>query len=356
MMNGKGNAMKGERTKAPAERLRDAGGISPQVVRVTDLRWPTHHVYFTQRSFTPDDKSLIVLCKKGEGFDLHRIDLESQEMVRLTEGRSFDYFPFPSWDGKSVIFGNGPSLWRVGLADQDEEELVNVSRLTGQTVTKVGGAYQSYDGARVVCFYEAKPDFGLVVYEMATRTARVIIHGGQPLRHCQFCPLDPHLLVYAHEGSWDTICDRMWLIKADGSENRKVRETPAGERVGHEFWANGSRTVYFTVYRGEASEIRVKNLDTGVESLVVALDNCHAAIHPRDKYLVADNNRGKADDMFLIDVATKKIEVLCYPRFSWKESRFHPHPTFSTKGDRVVFTSDVEGAAAVYVASLPEGR
>lgn len=348
--------MKGEITKVKFERVRDAGGISPEVLRVSDLRWPTHHVYFTQRSFTPDDKSLILLSQRGPGFDLHKLDLASGEMVRLTEGRSLDYFPFPSWDGKSVLFGNNESLWRVGIADQREEELVNVKNLTGQNVTKVGGAYQSYDGARVVCFYEAKPEYGLVVYEMATRKAAVIIKGSQPLRHCQFCPLDPRLLVYAHEGKWETIQDRMWLIRSDGSENRKVRETPKGERVGHEFWANKSRTVYFTVYRGEASEIRVKNLDTGVESLLVALDNCHSAIHPADRWLVADNNRGKADDMFLIDLKTRKVETLCYPRFSWKESRFHPHPTFSTKGDRVVYTSDFEGTAAVYVARLPEGR
>ena len=348
--------MKGESTKAPFAPIRDAGGISPEVVRVSDLRWPTHHVYFTQRSFTPDDRTLIVLAKKGEGFDLHKVDIASREMVRLTEGRSLDYFPFPAWDGKSVIFGNGPSLWRVALADMQEEELVNVSDLAGRTVTKVGGAYQSCDGARIVCFYEAKPEFGLVVYEAATRKARVIIKGSQPLRHCQFSPLDPRLLVYAHEGKWETIPDRMWLIRADGSDNRKVRETPKGERVGHEFWANRSRTVYFTVYRGEESEIRLKNLDSGVESLLVTLDNCHSAIHPQDRYLVADNNRGKADDLNLIDLATRKVETLCYPRFSWKESRFHPHATFSTRGDRVVFTSDFEGTAAVYIARLPEGR
>jgi len=338
------------------ERIRDAGGISPEVVRVTDLRWPAHHVYFTQRSFTPDDKSLIVLARKGDGFDLHRIDLDNGEMIRLTEGRSLDYFPFPAWDGESVVFGHGSSLWRVGLRDQREQELANVSDLVERAVTKVGGAYQSYDGARIVCFYEAKPEFGLVVYEAATAKARAILKGSQPVRHCQFCPLDPHLLVYAHEGNWETIPDRMWLIRSDGSDNRKVRDTPKGERVGHEFWANKSRTVYFTVYRGEASEIRVKNLDTGVESLVVALDNCHAAIDPTDRYLVADNNRGKADEMFLVELATRKVEILCYPRFSWKESRFHPHPTFSSRGDRVVFTSDVEGNAAVYLARLPAGR
>lgn len=344
--------MKGESVAVRFQKIADAG-VSPEVVRVSDLRWPTHHVYFTQRSFAPDGRSLVVLAKRDAGFDLHCIDLEAQRMVRLTEGRTLDYFPFVAWDGRSVLFGQGASLWQVGLADQKERELLDVAKLTGRPVTRVGGAYQSCDGARVVCFYEAKPEFGLVVLDMASGSARVIVKGAQPVRHCQFCPLDPGLILYAHEGAWETISDRMWLIQADGTANRKVRVTPEGERVGHEFWANRSRTVYFTVYRGEESEIRRKSLDSGEESLVIALDNCHAAIDPNDRWLVADNNRGRAEEMFLVSLATLESRVLCYPKFSWKESRFHPHPTFSPQGDRVVYTSDRDGTAAVYIARVP---
>jgi len=343
-------------------------GSAKRVTRVTDLAAPSNHLYFTQRSFTPDGKKIIFLSERDGGFNLFSLDIETGSVLQITEGRNLGYFPFISWDGGRIIFGEGPNLWMVDLQSLEETKLLDVGEMIGRTVTKVAGTYQSHDGSRVVCFYESpgaaapgggpsgavgqKSSYGLVVYEMDNGESRVIVEGEQPVRHCQMCPLDSGLVLYAHEGNWETIQTRMWLVRTDGSDNHPVRKQVAGERVGHEFWANTSKTVYFTIYRGEDSEIRTIDLETQKEELVIAIDNCHAAIDPADRFLIADNNRGSADELFLIDLATKQTQVLCYPRMSWKTGRFHPHPTFSPKSDRVIFTSDFEGTAAVYVAEL----
>ncbi len=333
-------------------------GSARRVTRVTELTAPSNHLYFTQRSFTPDGKKVIFLSERNGGFNLFSLDIETGSALQITERRNLGYFPFIGWDGRRIIFGEGSNLWMTDMQSLEETKLLDVGEMIGRAVTRVGGTYQSYDGSRVVCFYESpgaggqKSSYGLVIYELDNGKSRVVVEGEQPVRHCQFCPLDSSLVLYAHEGKWETIQTRMWLVRTDGSDNHPVRKQIEGERVGHEFWANTSKTVYFTIYRGEESEIRTINLETQQEELVIAIDNCHVSIDPADRFIVADNNRGNADELFLIDLATKETRLLCYPRMSWKNGRFHPHPTFSPNSDRVIFTSDFEGTPAVYVAEL----
>jgi hypothetical protein len=35
-------------------------------------------------------------------------------------------------------------------------------------------------------------------------------------------------------------------------------------------------------------------------------------------------------------------------------SRFHPHPTFNNKGDKVIYSTDGFGYAGVFVAEVPK--
>jgi hypothetical protein len=71
----------GDSYKVSFEPLEHAGGISPEVLRVSDLRAPTHHVYFTQRSFTPDDRSRVVLSRRDERAVSIRIRLSRQAEI-----------------------------------------------------------------------------------------------------------------------------------------------------------------------------------------------------------------------------------------------------------------------------------
>jgi oligogalacturonide lyase len=349
--------MKGDTFAIQFQEIEDKG-TAKKVTRITDLAAPSNHLYFTQRSFTPDGKTVVFLSEREGGFNLYGLDMASGKAVQITEGRNLGYFPFVGWGGNQVFFGDGSNLWLVDLKTLDEKKLLDVGEMIGRKVTRVGGTYQSYDGSRVVCFYEspgadgARSSYGLVIHELDNGESRVIVEGEQPVRHCQFCPQDSRQVLYAHEGKWETIQTRMWLVRTDGSDNHPVRKQVEGEQVGHEFWANKSKIIYFTIYRGETSEIRKMDLGTQKEELVLAIDNCHAAIDPSDRYIIADNNRGNANELFLIDLTTRQSRILCYPRMSWKSGRFHPHPTFSPSSDRVIYTSDFEGTPAVYIAEL----
>ena len=134
----------------------------------------------------------------------------------------------------------------------------------------------------------------------------------------------------------------------------QITKTTKGEQVGHEFWSNTRKTVYFTIYKENKSEIRKINIDSGEENVIKQIYNCHSSIDPKDRFIIADNDHGNADELFLIDLISRDSYVLCKPKMSWTEPKFHPHPTFSPDSKKVIYTSDFEGKAAVYLATLPE--
>ena len=335
----------------------DQGGQSPCVTRLTPDGEVCNHLYFTNRSYTSDDRKIIYQSERDGGNALFCIDLDKNTVTQLTEGKNLDYFPHPSRDNKLVFYGDGACIRAVNIETLEETTLLDAGELTGLPVKKCSGTFPSWDGKKLVCFYEAPdvPEYGLIVINLEDGSAKVILRGTQHVRHCQFCPQDYDLIVYAHEGNWATIDARMWLIRADGSENRRVRDHDDGEeQVGHEFWANTKRIIYFTVRREGKVYFSQYDVDAGRESTLFELDNEHCSISPADDVVIADNKYG--DCAMLLATLDGKTVPLCYPEMSWKRemSRFHPHPTFNYAGDKVIYTTDAFGTPGVFTAEIPK--
>lgn len=61
-------------------------------------------------------------------------------------------------------------------------------------------------------------------------------------------PGDPDTILFCHEGPYDMIDARLWLIQSDGSRYRCARPQPKDVIITHEFWMpTGDRLAY--VYR-----------------------------------------------------------------------------------------------------------
>jgi len=85
------------------------------------------------------------------------------------------------------------------------------------------------------------------------------------LNHLQFNPVDPHLLLYCHEGTWHEL-DRTWTIRTDGSDMRLIhKRTMDMEINGHEWWSWDGKTVWFDLQtpRSQVFWIAGVNLGTG---------------------------------------------------------------------------------------------
>ena len=85
------------------------------------------------------------------------------------------------------------------------------------------------------------------------------------LNHMQFNPVDPHLLLYCHEGTWHEL-DRTWTIRADGTEMRLIHKRAMDMEInGHEWWSWDGKTVWFDLQtpRSEVFWIAGVNANTG---------------------------------------------------------------------------------------------
>jgi oligogalacturonide lyase len=85
------------------------------------------------------------------------------------------------------------------------------------------------------------------LYTLDLRTGRTagILRGTDWMNHLQFSPVDPTLLLYAHEGPWQLV-DRIWTIRADGTQNALVhRRTMEMEQDGHEWWGQDGRNIWY---------------------------------------------------------------------------------------------------------------
>lgn len=349
--------MKGDTFRFIPVEVENKGGISQRVMRMTEAEFDANHCYFHNRSFTPDDKMMIFESTRDGGKNLFAMDLETNVVTQLTENRDLDYFAYPSRDGKRVFFGADGCIRAVDLDTLEEEVIIDAQKLVSEKVTKCSGAFPSWDGKKIVCFYEANPDFGLIVKNFETSEEEIIVHGVQPVRHCQFCPNDHDLILYAHEGDWNKIRARMWFIQSDGSNNRRVRDHDDGdyEQAGHEFWGNTKRRAYFTVRREGRVFFSYFDVDENRETTMFELDNEHGTITMDDRYIICDSKRGDGE-MYMVKIATNEVRVLCYHRMSWKPDRFmyHPHVTVSYKTNKAIFTSDTTGVGCVYIADIPE--
>lgn len=196
--------------------------------------------------------------------------------------------------------------------------------------------------------------------------------------HVQFSPADPRLILYNHEWpQFDCGIRRMWLW--DGSRHLQLRQ-PGGPESGpqrsrhdwtcHEMWErDGSAVIYHGSYfrdtpgRGGRAYIGRLTLD-GSEPREIALpaewtQYGHFTVGQPGQ-LVSDGyyRTGEEDDswggrwlaLLNVDWPRGRIEWRPLERHgsSWTSQDAHPHPIIDEGCRSVYFTSDRDGARAVY--------
>jgi len=101
--------------------------------------------------------------------------------------------------------------------------------------------------------WAARLPMAIFTLSIAGGETRVIHRGRDWFNHLLFSPADPGLLMFCHEGPWHKV-DRIWTIRADGSQLRKIHtRTMAMEIFGHEFWSADGGTIWYDLQtpRGE---------------------------------------------------------------------------------------------------------
>jgi len=195
--------------------------------------------------------------------------------------------------------------------------------------------------------------------------------------HFQFCPDDSTLGMFCHEGPWNLVTQRIWLLDFVSHEARPCFRQQEQDSVGHEFWTQDGYiffdnrgpghdgTITSDRTQAVASEVAVK-AQTGFVPFVGLADRrgnlvskvdmpyyCnHYHANPDNTLLVGDD----VDDLVLIDISGQQaqLEVLCRHHTSWHTSVSHCHPTWSWDGKHILYASDQGDKVNLYLLDMED--
>jgi len=335
------------------------------------------HLYFTADGWFDGGEKLLLRCVRNGRANLFACDLETGELVQLTDLPGGVGRPTRVADGET-FFGYSADPERY---DSDAIVALDVETLELRTVVEKPAGYEDYgfgvddvladDEGLLVSLGERTDAEG----HEATRASyphcavfTVPTDGGDPtlvheeehwISHVNASPTDPTLFTYCHEGPWDNVDNRIHVCDLGTDERYRLRETGADEAVGHEFWLADGETVGYHGWRGSREDpesffgtVRYDDTDRRETPIPVRATHCHA--QERDRF-VCDGDTS-LPHLLLFDVdeegGTAGPRVLA--THAWDADSPHPHARMSPDGETVAFDADPTGDADVFLAEVPE--
>ena len=341
----------GEWITAPVQRLHDKhSGVAFDVL--TGGVGNNRHIYFNRANFTHDGKFIIFLSDRTGSWQVYAYDIARQRLRRLTEATLDPGRPSIDPCRPLLYYTQGDAVHRLHLKTLEEAVVY-------RHATPPGGAFLLMDisgdgqylGFMEIGPYERAPDETadfvrrfearpLSSFWIATADGANVWKVHEEERHLQhllFNPTDPATLMYCHEGPWDRVEQRLWLMHWDGSHIRPLRyqETP-DLAIGHEYWvADGRHVDYVRHCKGRPTAIcRIDTL-SGIETVLTHHPYSHFISDQTGNRIVGDD----AENVTLLDVPSGRITPLVrhHQALTIANTLFHPHPAFSPDGSRIVF-------------------
>ncbi len=363
------------------------------------------HLYFTENSFDAVKNEIIFLSDRASGedkapsehphYNLFRMNLDSGEITQITDepadttGGETHAGPVQSVtktrDSEIIVYKTGDKIRKLDTR-------------TGETLTLFEGTGYNLGAPSIACnrqyaafcrnedvqvldgpnytgfkerFYRVKDGRITLAYLDGSGWFDIFKDTHQ-VGHFQFCPDDSTLGSFCHEGPWNLVTQRMWLLNFISREARPCFRQAEIDSVGHEFWTRNG-CIFFDNrgpgHDGTITSDRTQAVatDTAVKEqhdftpfvgladkngeMVKRIDmpfycnHYHANLD--NSLLVGDD----VDDLVLIDISGEKatLEVLCNHKTSWYTQSAHCHPTWSWDSRRILYASDYGGKVNLYL-------
>jgi oligogalacturonide lyase len=353
------------------------------------------HLYFTENSFDAHRNEIIFRSDRAAGedraphdyplYNLFRLDLGTGEIVQLTDEMTPVGSVTKTPDSALVVYTAGNEIRKL---EPGSGEISTLYEETGHF--RLGGPSISAN-RRYIAFcrnegvdvprgpnYTGFKDHYYLVKD--GRITLVYLDGSGSfdvfkdthwLSHFQFCPVDPTLATFCHEGPWHLVTQRIWLLDFVSHEAWPCFRQGEQDSIGHEFWtqdgyiffddrgpghdgtitSDRTQAVAIDVAVKESTMIPFVGLADRRGNLVRRIDMPYYCNHyhanPDNTILVGDD----VDDLVLIDISGDEatIEVLCNHKTSWHTQTSHCHPTWSWDGSRILYASDHGGRVNLYL-------
>ena len=354
--------------------------VSGATIRqLTDYRAHSNHAYFTYSAWYDGGRKLVILSDRGNRTNLYGVDLETGEMVQLTD-----------WDPEKVCesrhsFVTNPVRDEVIYDYDDAIQALDLETLSVRVIMPTPQGFNASmphvtaDGKYVIAgFNEDLSDrirldlgngyVGLDEYWAAKPRStvwRIPLAGGEPelfyeeklwLTHFNASPKLAHLMTFCHEGWWHKVDHRMWCLDLATGKHWKIRPTAEREAVGHEYWmADGERIGFHgsNAKGGLFGSIRYDNTEQVEGSFAAHCWHFHS--HLLD-LVVGD---GDVKNPYLLawrfrDGRFEGPKVIAEHRGSFHTQQVHVHPCVHADGKKILYTADPRGYGQVNIVEVPE--
>lgn len=342
-----------------------------------------YHFYFTENSFDKNEKEIYFLSNRGnpetEICNLFRMNLETGEMIQLTDdpagvevGR---ITKTPDSEHIAYITGKQLRLYHTKTGENillHEEERMLMHNLSFSCDKKKIGFTRDED---VDALPDGGPNYaGFKEKMFATKDGRIasinldgtdfhdVFRDTHWLSHFQFSPDMPNIAMFCHEGPWNYVQQRIWIIDMESGEVHPCFRQGEDDCVGHEFWTQSGDIVFDNRRGGHDGTIsNSKNQVYAVEKVSTETPYfgfahkdgtvykkidmpyyCNHYFANKDMTLFVGD---AVDDIVLIkpmEDGTAKMKTLATHNTTWHYQRSHCHPTFSWDGKKILYAADTD--------------
>jgi oligogalacturonide lyase len=346
-----------------------------EVLQLTTHSADDSGLYFTSRSFVPDDNGLVFTSKRTGAWNLFYMNLKTFTFVQLTDSKKI------SGTGADV----SPATHEVFYRDGQSIKAVHLQTLVERTLTTIPDGYSLGSAMSVTASGEALA-FSIseniplttktkVIYsDMDERFAKrpwsavwtgradgsgwhEIARQKKWISHTLICPQNPNLILYCHEGRWNQVEQRLWLVNADGTNNHKLRPEEKPEiAIGHEYWFDdGIHVGYQVRYPKGKPMIGVADVRDGSyhEYPAPYSDGHTQASHHGDWFIGDGSDKEPFLSLYRLEDGKLTGRHIFRHGSSFSQQHWHPHPAFSPDDAYVLFTSCRAGNGDVYLIKLP---
>ena len=355
-----------------------------------------YQLYFYNPSVTPDGGSLVFYSDRGGLSNLFRLDLNSGEIVQLTDAmpQRAAYWPFTppirgagaclAESGQALYYFEGNTLRAVELATLQNRPVLELPPERRPSILHADAAgdtlvFATWDEALFQrCEQRAAPDKPFAEADQLQQTTSTIMRldtrTGQAqevlrrealwINHVLVHPTRPRQILFCHE--FTSGPDRMWLLDTASGACAPVPGQAPDEWYEHEFWsADGARICFHGGWKGQAERAFCGwHLPDSGQSQRFAHETpgrgyAHYNLHPGGQAMVTD---GEAQPGCISKVRLRAgapgsrmgqqvFEVLCRhdSREPVEDQRVHPHPSFTPDGRQVVFTANHGRQSNIYL-------
>lgn len=359
------------------------------------------HMYFTENSYDVTGEYIIFQSDRASGEDklphehptyhIFRLDLASGTITQLTDDPIGPHAATKTPDSRLVVYVTGKTVKALNTQTgaittvYDEKGPYNVSspsiapnqRYVAFVRNEDVGISAHYTGVNYTGFkerYYLIKDGRITAAYLDGSGWFDVFKDTHQLGHFQFCPADSTLATFCHEGPWNLVTQRIWLLDFVSGEAKPCYRQEEQDAIGHEFWTQDS--LIFFDNRGPGHDGTITSDRTQAVLRDVAVNEntmtpfvglvdrhgwlvrkidlpyyCnHYHANPDNTMLVGDD----VDDLVLIDISgdVATHQVLAQHGTSWRTQSSHCHPTWRWDGRQILYASDHGGKVQLYIMDM----